>query len=384
MQHETNNMTARDSVSSPVVTVVIPAYNARDWIGFTLESACAQTLSDIEVIVVDDGSSDGTAEIADQFALRDPRIRVIRQANAGVGAARNAAIREARGRFIAPLDADDLWHPEKLRKQVECMERFGAKVGLVYCDSWYVDENGETLPNGPEAVYWFGNCRKRLIHSNFVGNASVPLFRVEALATCGLYLTREEQHGAQGCEDWDLMLRVAEKWDFAPVPERLVGYRQAVSCMSSVGSGMTESYRVVLERARARNPDLPDKFFHWSEAMFQRYRFRKCFLSGDNRSAIAAAKRISMADRLMLLDLSMHRMLVKALIRVARECFAGSSGKPDSVKSSPRASVPNRPSSIWGSIDQACSNLQNRIGERRQKYFDEAPRSMANDALASE
>lgn len=261
-----------------MVTVVIPAYNAKEWIGFTLESACAQTLSEIEVLVVDDGSSDGTADIADEFALRDPRIRVIRQANAGVGAARNTAIREARGKFVAPLDADDLWHPEKLQKQVNCMDRYGERVGLVYCDFWYVDENGTTLPqHGSEPVTVMGKCRKRLIYSNFIGNASVPLFRTEALRSCGLYLTREEQNGAQGCEDWDLHLRVSEQWEFAPAPEKLVGYRQLVTCMSAGGSGMTRSFSVVLERARERNPDLPAVLFHWSEAQFQRDRFRKSF-----------------------------------------------------------------------------------------------------------
>jgi len=353
-----------------VVSVVVPAYNAKDWIGFTLKSACAQTLREIEVLVVDDGSSDGTADIADAFAARDPRIRVIRQANAGVGAARNTAIREARGRFIAPLDADDLWDPTKLEKQVACMDRCGDRVGMVYCDSWYLDQNGVTLAHESEPVNLTGNCRRRLIYSNFIGNASVPLFRAEALQRCGLYLTREEQGGAQGCEDWDLMLRVAEQWEFAPVPERLVGYRQALSCMSAVGSGMTESFWLVLERARKRNPDLPAVLFDWSEAHFQRYRFRKCFDGGDYATSLQAANRAIKADRLMLLDSRMHRMMLKGLLRLVRKRIRGEAGLPSAGATPGAPGSVRRPSPLWRPLDRACINLQRRLTKPRLKFID--------------
>jgi glycosyltransferase involved in cell wall biosynthesis len=93
----------------------------------------AQTYQEIEIIVVDDGSSDATSAIVEEFVARDARFHLIRQRNAGVGAARNTAIRKARGKYIAPLDADDFWFPEKLEKQVACMEQSGHRTGLVYC-----------------------------------------------------------------------------------------------------------------------------------------------------------------------------------------------------------------------------------------------------------
>ena len=106
-----------------LVSVIVPAFNAASYIRQTLNSVLAQTYRKIEVILVDDGSSDSTAKIVEEFVARDPRFQLIRQANAGVGAARNTAIKRARGKYLAPLDTDDLWFPKKLETQVACMER---------------------------------------------------------------------------------------------------------------------------------------------------------------------------------------------------------------------------------------------------------------------
>ena len=126
-----------------LVSVIIPAFNAAAHIRQTLNSVLAQTYQAIEVIVVDDGSSDATSAIVEEFVKRDARVQLVRQSNAGVGAARNTAIRMARGKYIAPLDADDFWFPEKLEKQVACMEQCGDETGLVYCWSTLVDKDGE-------------------------------------------------------------------------------------------------------------------------------------------------------------------------------------------------------------------------------------------------
>src|SRR5689334_11448209 len=106
-----------------VVSVVVPAHNAERTLEETLRSAMAQTVSAIEIVVVDDGSEDGTREIVARLAALDGRIRLVRSANAGVASARNLGIRHARGRFVAPLDADDIWHPAKLEKQLAVFEQ---------------------------------------------------------------------------------------------------------------------------------------------------------------------------------------------------------------------------------------------------------------------
>ena len=101
----------------------------------TLQSAAAQTHRSLEILIVDDGSTDRTAEIAVEFCTSEPRARLIRQGNCGVAAARNRAIDEAKAEYIAPLDADDLWHPQKIERQLETFAASPPGVGLVYC--WY-------------------------------------------------------------------------------------------------------------------------------------------------------------------------------------------------------------------------------------------------------
>src|SRR5580700_1196209 len=212
-------------MDKPLVSIIIPAFNAEGTIRQTLESVSAQTYRAIEVVIIDDGSSDRTTAIVEEFTANDPRFQLIRQSNAGVGAARNTAISQARGKYIAPLDADDLWMPEKVEKQVACMEEFGDKTGLVYCWSTLINANNQLIDRSPPCRL-AGRLRHAIVLANLLGNARVPLFRASALKTVGVYLTRVEQGGVQGCEDWDLALRIAELFPVQVVPEYLVAYRQ--------------------------------------------------------------------------------------------------------------------------------------------------------------
>src|SRR5262245_1302656 len=107
----------------PLVSVVIPAFNAARFICTTLDAVLRQTYRHIEVIVIDDGSTDATTDLVRQYAQRDHRVHLHLQSNRGPSEARNTGIAKSSGEFIAPLDADDIWYPEKLRKQVECMLR---------------------------------------------------------------------------------------------------------------------------------------------------------------------------------------------------------------------------------------------------------------------
>ena len=257
-----------------LVSVIIPAFNAAEHIRQTLNSVVAQTYREIEVIVVDDGSSDATTAIVEEFVTSDARFQLIRQSNAGVGAARNTAIRKARGKYIAPLDADDFWFPEKLKKQVACVEQCGNETGLVYCWSTSADERGALASDCSHTVE--GRLRYALILRNVVGNGSVPLFRAAALEKVGLYLTRDEQGGAQGCEDWDLHLRIAEHFRIRVAPECLLAYRQTSSSMSVNAETMAASFAVVSRRARERNRDLPTAAFRWSAGYFYKYLVGRC------------------------------------------------------------------------------------------------------------
>ena len=298
-----------------VVSVIIPAYNAAGWLADTLASARGQTLKDIEILVIDDGSSDGTATLVRDQMSEDGRIRLIERPNGGVGAARNSGIREARGRYIAPLDADDLWYPRKLELQVARMEACGEDVGLVYCRSEKIDAQGRII-TAAFATELEGWVSRSLILRNFIGNASVPLFRASALEQIGLYLERAEQGGAQGCEDWDLSIRIAERFRVGLVREALVSYRQIGDCMSLNVAAMGESYRITMDRARARNPALESSIFRWSAGNFHSYLVAKCHLWGDYPACLRSMLRAVLEDPILLSSLKFHLMAGKSLIRL--------------------------------------------------------------------
>jgi glycosyltransferase involved in cell wall biosynthesis len=128
-------------MTAPPVSVIIPAFNAARWISQTLESVAAQTFEDLECVVVDDGSTDETADIVSRFGSP---VRLIRQPNGGVARARNVGISNARGRYLAFLDADDAWLPSKLEQQIEIF-RHNPRLGLVYTSLKVVDAEGALL-----------------------------------------------------------------------------------------------------------------------------------------------------------------------------------------------------------------------------------------------
>lgn len=144
---------------NPKISVVIPTYNRADKVGKTIDSALAQTVSDIEVIVVDDGSSDDTCGVLN--AAYGDRIRYFFQENQGAGCARNRGIDEARGEWIAFLDSDDLWEPEKLELQLKATERFASRCGGCYTDARFM--------NHPETRSFFQLAEKSYQHKEAMG-----------------------------------------------------------------------------------------------------------------------------------------------------------------------------------------------------------------------
>src|SRR5687768_4414886 len=153
----------------PLVSVVVPAFNAEDSLEATLRSVAGQSWRDLEIIIVDDGSTDRTAAIAEAFCARDPRGTLLRKANNGVASARNHGLAHARGEWVAPVDADDLWHPTKIGKQVAAALAAPEQPGFVYCWFRTVDGEGRVTGSG-EAQAVDGPALRRLAYMNFVGN----------------------------------------------------------------------------------------------------------------------------------------------------------------------------------------------------------------------
>jgi glycosyltransferase involved in cell wall biosynthesis len=263
----------------PLVSVIIPAFNAERFIARTLDSVSAQTHHELEVIVVDDGSHDNTAEVTRAKAAADPRIRLVQQGNFGVAAARNRGFRESKGSFIAPLDSDDLWHPEKLERQLRRLQE-RSSAGLAYCWSVIINEDDRLIARPASPARFEGDVFAALIAHNFIGNASSVLIRREYLEQVGGFDETLRTAGAEGCEDYKLCLDVAERCDVALVPHFLVGYRRYKGSMSWNHQIMLRSHRLAIASVRSRRPELPGRIFRWSRARTEFYFGLRAFASG--------------------------------------------------------------------------------------------------------
>ncbi len=219
--------------SSADVSVVIPAWRAAATIGRALASVGAQTATPGEVIVVDDGSTDGTAAVAQAAAglLGSIPLRVLRQANAGAGAARNRGIEAAQGALLAFLDADDEWLPAKIERSIERLNATGAV--LVAHDGWIVDADGTSTLN--ETARRFAESADPFVglyRKGFIDTCSVVARRDAAIAAGGF---DETLPNAQDFELWLAMLK-APGTRFEVFAEPLLRYhRQAGSIMSHTG-----------------------------------------------------------------------------------------------------------------------------------------------------
>jgi glycosyltransferase involved in cell wall biosynthesis len=241
----------------PLVSVVIPAYNANRFIERTLRSALRQTYSNLEVIIIDDGSTDNTRSLAEAVVAGDERVRIIGVRNGGVAKARNIGIDESSGAFIAFLDADDLWHPTTLELQVSSLlGRSGKDAGAAYAFSRVIDVNDRAIQTA-NALACSGYVLARLMYAKFIGNGSSMLVRREVAIAVGGFESAWAARGIGGCEDLDFELKIAAKYPLAAIPRFLVGYRIYPGNMSSDKTRMARALVATVEHHVRVNPDLP-------------------------------------------------------------------------------------------------------------------------------
>lgn len=302
---------------SPEVAVIVPAFNAARWLREALQSVQAQTFANWELVVVDDGSTDATAEIAAGFARRDPRIGFLRQANRGVAAARNAGIAATTAPLIAPLDADDFWFPEKLELQVEALGHAGPEAGLAYAWSANVDPDSR-LTGGLISSREEGDGFGALFLGNYVGNASAPLMRRSVIDTVGGYDTEFFARGIQGCEDRELYLRIAERYRIVLVPRVLVAYRLTPGSMSSSHHRMLRSHRFAFRKLRRRRPDLPAELFGWADVFYDFYLERGAARAGQPFAALGLLARAAIRLPRVLVSRDFWRLVRVRSIAAAR------------------------------------------------------------------
>lgn len=251
-----------------LISVVIPAYNARAHIAQTLASVSSQSYTNIEIIVVDDGSQDGTGNLVKSIKEHDPRIRLIQKPNGGVASARNAGIQHARGELIAPIDSDDLWHPKKLELQYARLMEAGPDVGLVYTGHLLIDDDGRVIRVPMRFPFDEGDVRLALVIGNIVGNASTPLIPRQRIFEVNGYDEGLRAAAAEGCEDFKLYLSLARRYPFAAVASGLVGYRRTDANMSLDIRRMSRSHSLVRKEFRRKLHGVPNVLWRWSEASF--------------------------------------------------------------------------------------------------------------------
>ncbi len=299
--------------TDPLISVVVAAYNAASFIDRTLQSVLAQTYQNFEVLIVDDGSSDHTPQIVETYLKKDSRFRLLQQRNAGVAAARNRGIQLAKGAFIAPLDADDIWFPEYLAALLDAMT--SPKVGMAYAWSVFIDEN-DRLMKPCQSQLWQGRDWLPLVYRNLPGNASCVLIRKECLTTIGGYDPTHRRQGAQGCEDWDLYLRLAEQFEVRVVPQLLVGYRQVQGSMSSNVEPMRRGLERVLAAVAERNPALNLAVYRWSRSNFDCYLSQKCAQAGHHHQALRCLKTALQLDYMPLMRGTVYRIAIGSLLKL--------------------------------------------------------------------
>jgi glycosyltransferase involved in cell wall biosynthesis len=255
--HRGDTMTTKAGTMDRI-SVVIPAYNAEAFIEETVDSALAQTHPDVEVVVVDDGSTDGTL---DRLARFGHRIIVHRQSNAGVSAARNAGVLRATGAWIAFLDADDVWLPNKLEWQLSA-----ADTPLVYTNRYNIGARGDVpeIQSDITRMHDGDVFLPLLLEGNFITMSSVMMRRDLYQQVGGFF------EGLAAAADWDFWVRVAERHPVRCCHEPLMRYRFHPAGMSRNDRKMRRERELVISRAlaleRGRALDWTMKRRIWSSA----------------------------------------------------------------------------------------------------------------------
>lgn len=205
--------------NTPLVSVITPAYNCEATIAETITSVLAQTFSDFELIIVDDGSTDSTAAIVHSFT--DERIRYIHQINSERSIARNNGIENSNGKYIAFLDADDLWLPEKLQKQLPMLEK-RPELGLVYSGLYYFDDQtGERLDYFQKFLnFQRGDISLALALGNDFIQSPTPIVPKHVFERVGTF-----DPDLPPVEDWDMWIRIAYHYPVDYIDEPLACYR---------------------------------------------------------------------------------------------------------------------------------------------------------------
>lgn len=297
------------------VSVIIPAYCVEKYIAATIQSVLNQTYQDFEILIIDDGSTDRTVEICRQF--QDSRIQVISQLNRGPAGARNQGIRQSKGEYLAFLDGDDLWAPEKLEKQVAHLEN-SPSLGISICRSAFIDEQGELL-----GIYQIpklsGITPYHVLCRNPIGNGSVPVIRRavfdeirfpdDAFGKVEDCYFDERFRRGEDIECW-LRISLTTSWEIAGIAEALTLYRVNSSGLSANMLKQLEDLEKVIAKVRSYASDSPiEEWAKPAKAYYLRYIARRAITKQDGQMAVKMFNQ-SLATSWLILKEEPRRTLI--------------------------------------------------------------------------
>lgn len=264
---------------SPQVSVITPTYNRADFLMTAIESVQAQTFDNWEMLIVDDGSTDDTAELVSSYATKDSRIRYFRQPNQGQSVARNRALEHARGEFVCFLDSDNAWIPEKLGSQLAVF-RESPEVDVVYGDIITINEAGKEISRANMQRY-SGFITLQMLKDNCV-SMNTAMARRQCF---------DEMGGMSGqrrvADDYDLWLRFSARYRFRYIPEFLAYYRVMENQISSDKTARFDTNEAIIRDFREAYPEaLSNPEFNQAFAFFYTRKGRYLATKGDLRGAL--------------------------------------------------------------------------------------------------
>jgi glycosyltransferase involved in cell wall biosynthesis len=268
--------------SVPRLSIVIPAYNVSAFIIAAVQSALDQTFRELEVIVVNDGSTDETAaKLARLAELRcDPRLKIVYQENGGLSAARNVGIAEARGHYVGFLDGDDVWREDKAAAHVALMDS-DPTIGISFSDSELLEEDG-TRTHRIQRADKLRPSLHDMILRNHVGNGSTPVVLRSCFEAVGMF--RED---LRSCEDYEMWCRILWKTDTIAVglPDALTYYRMRKSSLSFDINRFVQQADLALEVIQSSMREIPSSVLLRARAEHYRIAANKAIIAGKRTSA---------------------------------------------------------------------------------------------------
>jgi len=258
----------------PTISVIIPAYNAANFISQTIESVLKQTFTDFELLVIDDGSTDDTLAVANQYALGDRRIQVLSQTNRGVSATRNHGVQIAKGNIIAFLDADDLWFPDKLAIHIQHFHT-NPNLAVSFSRVEFINFQGE--PTGQLSTSRLTGLKAEdFLYENPTTTVSNIMARAQVFAEVGGFA-----EDMSYSEDLEWLFRVLcqsdHHWQIEGINRVLLYYRASPSGLSASLYRMESGWNLLIERARAYAPNLVKQHYALARAVHLRYLARRAF-----------------------------------------------------------------------------------------------------------